>query len=59
VLRGRATELPGLTTPLAEYVLAFYRLGEPGPKEGKVLAFEPEQEPEAELLEARRNQAGA
>lgn len=58
VLQGRAAKLRDLTSPLVEYVLAFYRLGEPGPKEGKVLAFESEQEPAAESLEARR-QAGA
>lgn len=59
VLQGRAAKLRDLTTPLAEYVLAFYRLGEPGPKEGKVLAFEAEQEPEAEPFEARSKQVGA
>ena len=36
VLNGRATKLRDLTAPLVEYVLAFYRLGEPGPKEGKL-----------------------
>lgn len=58
VLHGKAAELPGLTAPLVEYVLAFYRLGEPGPKEGKVVAFEAEQEPAPEVVEARK-QAGA
>jgi AcrR family transcriptional regulator len=59
VLQGRAPKLRDLTTPLTEYVLAFYRPGEPGPREGKVLAFEPEQEPAPEILEARSKQAGA
>jgi AcrR family transcriptional regulator len=57
VLRGRGTHLRELTAPFAEYVLAFYRPGEPSPKEGKVLAFEPESEPT--LYEQRRKQAGA
>lgn len=59
VLRGRGGQLRDLSTPLAEYVLAFYRRSEPGPKEGQVIAFEPEQEPAPEPLEARRKQAGA
>lgn len=59
VLRGRGADLAGLTGPFVEYVLAFYRPGEPGPKEGKVLAFESEQEQASELPEARRGQAGA
>jgi AcrR family transcriptional regulator len=58
VLRGRGAELTELTAPFVEYVLAFYRPGEPGPKEGRVIAFEPDQEP-SELPEARRRQAGA
>jgi AcrR family transcriptional regulator len=58
VLQGRVAQLRDLTAPFAEYVLAFYRLGEPGPKEGKVLSFEPEQDPAIESAEARR-QAGA
>jgi AcrR family transcriptional regulator len=58
VLRGRGAELVDLTAPFVEYVLAFYRPGEPGPKEGKVLAFESEQEPSG-LPEAQRRQAGA
>ncbi len=53
VLRGRGERLRELATPFLEYVLAFYRLGETGPKEGRVLPFE------AEPLEARRRQAGA
>ena len=61
VLQGRAPQLPDLTSPLVEYVLAFYRLSEPGPKEGRVVAFEPEQEPAqaAELYQAQRKRAGA
>ena len=55
VLRGRGGQLRELTDPFLEYVLAFYRLGETGPKEGRVLPFEAEP---AEL-EARRRQAGA
>lgn len=59
VLHGRAEKLPDLLDPLVEYVLAFYRLSEPGPKEGKVVPFEPEQEPADELYERQRKQAGA
>jgi AcrR family transcriptional regulator len=59
VLHGQAAKLQDLTAPLVEYVLAFYRLGEPGPKEGKVVAFEPEQRPAREPLEAQRKQASA
>lgn len=58
VLQGRAAQLQNLTDPFTEYILAFYRPGEPGPKEGKVVAFE--QEPDStELYEAQRKQAGA
>jgi AcrR family transcriptional regulator len=57
VLRGRGAQLQDLTAAFVEYVLAFYRPSEPGPKEGKVLAFE--SEPTSELPEARRGQAGA
>lgn len=53
VLRGRGDKLRELATPFREYVLTFYRLGETGPKEGRVLPFE------AEPVEARRRQAGA
>jgi AcrR family transcriptional regulator len=42
VLRGRGDKLRELSNPFLEYVLAFYRLGETGPKEGRVLPFEPE-----------------
>lgn len=58
VLQGRAKQLRKLAGPLVEYVLAFYRLGEPGPREGRVIALE--QEPaEAADYEARRRQASA
>lgn len=59
VLQDRAAQLRDLTAPFTEYVLAFYRPGEPGPKEGKVVAFEPEHEAASELYEAQRKQAGA
>ncbi len=58
-LRGRGEKLQELATPFLEYVLTFYRLGEPGPKEGQVLPFEPEQSQAVEASEARRKQAGA
>jgi AcrR family transcriptional regulator len=58
VLRGRGKRLQGLADPFLEYVLTFYRQGEPGPKEGRVLPFESEQAQSAELPEARRKQAG-
>jgi AcrR family transcriptional regulator len=53
VLRGRGAKLRELADPFLEYVLAFYRLGETGPKEGRVLPFE------SEPVEARHRQAGA
>ena len=59
VLQGRAKKLRELASPLVEYVLAFYRLGEPGPQEGRVIALEQDQAPAPEHLEARRRQAGA
>ncbi len=59
ILQGRAAGLRDLTAPLVEYVLAFYRPSEPGPKEGRVLTFEPEQEASTEPYEERRRQAGA
>lgn len=58
VLHGQAAKLRDLTVPLVEYVLTFYRLGEPGPKEGRVVAFEREQ-PGDEPTESRRRQASA
>lgn len=59
VLRGRGETLRELADPFLEYILAFYRLGEPGPKEGRVLAFESEQDAVPELYEEHRKQAGA
>jgi AcrR family transcriptional regulator len=59
VLRGRGKRLEELADPFLEYVLTFYRPGEPGPKEGRVLPFESEQSPTVETQEARRKQAGA
>lgn len=59
VLHDRAAKLPELTAPLVEYVLAFYRLGEPGPKEGRLVAFERDQDEGQGSLEARRRQASA
>ncbi|HEX4464933.1 MAG TPA: helix-turn-helix domain-containing protein [Solirubrobacterales bacterium] len=59
VLRGRGAKLRELADPFLEYVLAFYRLGEPGPREGQVLAFESDQDDAAGSYEARRKQAGA
>jgi AcrR family transcriptional regulator len=56
VLRGRGDALRDLAAPFLEYVLAFYRLGEQGPKEGRVLPFEDERP--AGSYEARRKQAG-
>lgn len=58
VLQGRAKQLRKLAGPLVEYVLAFYRVGEPGPQEGRVIVLE--QEPaEAADYDARRRQASA
>jgi AcrR family transcriptional regulator len=59
VLNGRAAKLSDLTAPLVEYVLAFFRLSEPGPKEGKLVAFEREQRAAEEPAEAQRKQASA
>ncbi len=58
VLRGRGAQLRDLFAPMVEYVLAFYRPGEPGVREGKVLAFEADQE-SSDLPEARRRQASS
>lgn len=54
VLRGRGEHLRELVDPFLEYVLAFYRLSEPGPKEGRVLPFESE---DSQHLQSRRQQA--
>ncbi len=59
VLQERGAKLRNLTAPFTEYVLAFFRPSAPGPKEGKVLAFEPEPTEASELPEAQRKQAGA
>jgi AcrR family transcriptional regulator len=58
VLHGRAAKLRELTAPLVEYLLAFYRLGETDPKEGRLVVFEPEQRPQ-EAAEAQHKQASA
>ena len=59
LLQGRGAQLRDLTMPFAEYILAFFRPSEPGPKEGTVLAFEPEATQASDLPEAQRKQAGA
>ena len=59
ILNGRAAKLPDLTAPLVEYVLAFFRLSEPGPKEGKLVAFERDQRAAETAAEAQRKRASA
>lgn len=59
VLNGRAAQLPDLTPSFAEYVLVFYRLGEPGPRAGKVVPLEPGSGAGPGLHHARPKQAGA
>lgn len=59
VLQGRGGKLQELTVPFVEYVLAFFRPSEPGPKEGRIIAFEPEPSSTPEPVEARRKRAGA
>lgn len=59
VLNGRAAELPDLSAPLVEYVLAFFRLSEPGPKEGKLVPFEAQRESASGASQAQRKQASA
>jgi AcrR family transcriptional regulator len=59
VLNGRAAKLGDLTAPLVEYVLAFFRLSEPGPKEGKLVPFETEREPASAAFQAQRKRASA
>jgi len=59
LLHGRAEKLPGLAAPLVEYILAFYRLGDTGPKEGKLVPFERDEPTLGEPTEAQRRQAGA
>ena len=58
ILNGRAAQLDDLAAPFVEYILAFYRLGEPGPKEGKLVSFEQAEDP-AEALEEQHRQASA
>jgi len=58
VLRGRGARLRELGDPFLEYVLTFYRLGESGPKEGRVLPFESEDR-SADPSAAPRKQASA
>lgn len=59
VLHGKAAQLRGLTAPLVEYMLVFYRLSEPGAKEGKLVAFEREESAAQEPAEAQRKRASA
>jgi AcrR family transcriptional regulator len=59
VLHGQAGKLSDLTAPLVEYVLAFYRLSELGPKEGKLVAFERGEGAAEERTEAQRKRASA
>ncbi len=59
VLNGRAKKLRDLTAPLVEYVLAFYRLGDTSPKEGKLVAFGRDQQPVETPAEAQRRRASA
>jgi AcrR family transcriptional regulator len=59
LLHGRAKKLRNLGASLVEYVLAFYRLGDSGPKEGKLVPFERDETSAAEPAEAQRKQASA
>jgi AcrR family transcriptional regulator len=59
VLNGRAAKLSELAAPLVEYVLAFFRLSEPGPKEGELVALEREQRGTGAPAEAQRKRASA
>jgi AcrR family transcriptional regulator len=59
LLHGRAKKLQDLKAPLVEYVLAFYRLGDTGPKEGKLVPFERDETSAGEPAEAQRKQASA
>jgi AcrR family transcriptional regulator len=58
ILQGRAATLPELAAPFVEYVLAFYRLDEPGPGEQRVAASGAGQGMPADAVPARRR-AGA
>jgi len=59
VLHGRAKKLRDIAAPLVEYVLAFYRLGDTRPKEGRLVPFEREGSAAEEPGEAQRKQASA
>lgn len=59
LLHGRARKLQDLEAPLVEYVLAFYRLGDTGPKEGRLVPFERDETSAGEPAEAQRKQASA
>lgn len=59
VLRGRGEALLELADSFRDYVLAFYRVGEPGPKEGRVLPFDASEQAAEPSFERRRKQAGA
>lgn len=59
VLNGRAAKLRELTAPLVEYVLAFYRLGDTSPKEGRLVPFEPGRRTAQEPAESQRKRASA
>ncbi|HMJ72396.1 MAG TPA: helix-turn-helix domain-containing protein [Solirubrobacterales bacterium] len=59
LLHDRAKKLRDLEAPLVEYVLAFYRLGDTGPKEGRLVPFERDDSTAAEPAEAQRKQASA
>jgi AcrR family transcriptional regulator len=59
LLHDRAKKLKDLRAPLVEYVLAFYRLGDTGPKEGRLVPFERDEASAAESAEAERKQASA
>ncbi len=59
LLHGRAKKLRDLEAPLVEYVLAFYRLGDTGPQEGRLVPFERDEASAGEPVEAERKQASA
>jgi AcrR family transcriptional regulator len=59
VLHGRAAKLADLVAPLIEYVLTFFRLGDTGPKEGKLVSFERDRREAAGSAETSRRRASA
>jgi AcrR family transcriptional regulator len=59
LLHGRAKKLRDLEAPLVEYVLAFYRLGDTGPKEGRLVPFERDEISATEPAETQRKRASA